>query len=87
MTPVRLKVVWDRFHGLGAVFSSVTRANPVFLTEWTSTFGRSDIAESPPSTKSRSSRTWTVGALAENERSVFNFDESQGHATNQSVNN
>ena len=80
-------MVCDRFHGLGAVLSSVTGSNPVFPSEWTSTFGWSGVAESPPSAKSRSSRTWTVGALAENDRSVFTLDESQGHATDRSANN
>ena len=81
-------MVCDRFHGLGAVLSSVTGANPVFPSEWTSTFGWSGVAESPPSAKSRSSRTWTVGALADaDDRSVFTFVESQGHATDRSANN
>ncbi len=77
----------DRFHVLGAVLSSVIGANPVFPSERTSTFGGSGVTESPPSAKSRSSRTWTVGAPTEDARSVFTFDESQGHATERSVSN
>ena len=76
-TPVLSKVVCGQFNCLGAICSSVSRAEPDFPAKRTSS-SRLEL-EFPvnPSTRSSSSTRFDCG----DDRSGFPFDESQGQMT------